>query len=516
MTNLGPDVTDMVLEQIDATGYFVDGEHKPFTVIEDVIKVAGGDDVPITIRSTEHGPLMSDVGETEQMIAEDAPAAAGSPTDGDEYGVAYRWTALEPGRTVESIIQLARMSNWEDFRAAAANWAVPAQNLAYADAEGNIGYQTPGSIPVRRGYSGKYPVPGWDSAYGWDGYIPFDALPNMYNPDSGLVVTANNAAIGDQYPYLLTDDWDYGYRAQRITDLLEQATTGSATVDGAGLSAIQLDTYSAVAADLVPRMQASVSGLDEQTAAAFALFDGWDFHADKDSAAAAYFNAFWRTLQDPLYNDELGPDARSNGGDRWWYVTDALWDRPDDPWWDDTTTPEHGVPGRDDRRGPDRCRRRADGTVRKLTRQSGPGARCTPSRWWRTPSGRRGSSRWSGSSTGARWSSAEAAASSTPSAGTRRCRARARMPTSHSAPTRRRSNRRTTVNWIPSYRSVTDFADYDRSTWVHLTGASGHTYNAHYDDQLELWATGQTLPWAFTQAAVEAAAEDTLTLNPAG
>ncbi len=228
MTNLGPDVTDMVLEQIDATGYFVDGEHKPFTVIEDVIKVAGGDDVPITIRSTEHGPLMSDVGETEQMIAEDAPAAAGPPTHGDEYGVAYRWTALEPGRTVESIIQLARMRNWDEFRAAAANWAVPAQNLAYADAEGNIGYQTPGSIPVRRGYSGKYPVPGWDSSYGWDGYIPFDALPNMLNPDSGLVVTANNAAIGEQYPYLLTDDWDYGYRAQRITDLLEQATAGSA------------------------------------------------------------------------------------------------------------------------------------------------------------------------------------------------------------------------------------------------------------------------------------------------
>ena len=189
-----------------------------------------------------------------------------------------------PGARFEAIIQLARMRNWDDFRAAAANWAVPAQNLAYADAEGNIGYQTPGSIPIRRGYSGKYPVPGWDSAYGWDGYIPFDALPNMLNPDSGLVVTANNAAIGEQYPYLLTDDWDYGYRAQRITDLLEQATAERRPVDGAGLSAIQLDTYSAVAADLVPRMQACVSGLDEQTAAAFALFEGWDFHDDVDSA----------------------------------------------------------------------------------------------------------------------------------------------------------------------------------------------------------------------------------------
>jgi penicillin amidase len=70
------------------------------------------------------------------------------------------------------------------------------------------------------------------------------------------------------------------------------------------------------------------------------------------------------------------------------------------------------------------------------------------------------------------------------------------------------------VNWIPSFRSVVDFADYDRSTWVHLTGASGHTYHPHYADQLEVWAEGGTLPWAFTQAAVEAAATDTLTLQP--
>lgn len=515
VTNLGPDVTDMVLEQIDATGYFVDGKHKPFTILEDVIKVAGGDDVPITIRSTEHGPLMSDVGETEQMIAEDAPAAAGPPTQGDKYGVAYRWTALEPGRTVESIIQLARMRNWDDFRAAAANWAVPAQNLAYADAEGNIGYQTPGSIPIRRGYSGKYPVPGWDSAYGWDGYIPFDALPNMYNPDSGLVVTANNAAIGEQYPYLLTDDWDFGYRAQRITDLLEQSTAGSATIDGAGLSAIQLDTYSAVAADLVPRMQASVSGLDEQTAAAFALFEGWDFHADKDSAAAAFFNAFWRTLQDPLYNDELGPDARSNGGDRWWYVTSRLWDRPDDPWWDDTTTP---------------ARESRDATIAaaltaaadELTARFGS----DPADWaWgqmhtleviANPFGasgvkpmewifNRGPVELGGGSSIVNAIGWDASVS---------CEGEdADESFCADAPTVQPAYE---VNWIPSYRSVTDFADYDRSTWVHLTGASGHTYNAHYVDQLELWATGKTLPWAFTQAAVEAAAEDTLTLNPAG
>ena len=326
MTNLGPDVTDMVLEQIDATGYFVDGKHKPFTVIEDVIKVAGGDDVPITIRSTEHGPLMSDVGETEQMIAEDAPAAAGSP---GQRGRVRRCLPMDGPRARAHCSKPS--SNWPGCATGTISVLRPRTGRSRRRTSptpmprATSGTRPRGPIPVRRGYSGKYPVPGWDSSYGWDGYIPFDALPNMLNPDSGLVVTANNAAIGEQYPYLLTDDWDYGYRAQRITDLLEQATAGTATIDGAGLSAIQLDTYSAVAADLVPRMQASVSGLDEQTAAAFALFEGWDFHADKDSAAAAYFNAFWRNTAGPAVTTTSSARTPGRtGGDRWWYVTDAL------------------------------------------------------------------------------------------------------------------------------------------------------------------------------------------------
>ena len=322
VTNLGPDVTDLVLEKIDETGYFVDGEHRPFTVIEDVIKVAGGDDVPITIRATEHGPLMSDVGETEQEIAADAPVPGRCPRRGRRVRRCLPLDrACSRAGLVEAVIRgWPRMSNWDDFRAAAANWDVPAQNLAYADAEGNIGYQTPGQIPIRSGYSGKYPVPGWDSSYGWDGFIEFDALPNMLNPDSGLVVTANNAAIGEQYPYLLTDDWDYGYRAQRITDLLEQATAGARhSWIAAALSAIQLDTYNANAATLVPadavvRSRASTSRRRRPSRCSRAGTST----TTSTRPPAAYFNAFWRNLQEPLYNDELGADARSNGGGRWW------------------------------------------------------------------------------------------------------------------------------------------------------------------------------------------------------
>jgi penicillin G amidase len=515
VTNLGPDVTDLVLEKIDGTGYFVDGEHRPFTVIEDVIKVAGGQDVPITIRATEHGPLMSDVGETEQEIAATAPVPNDAPDAGEGYGVAYRWTALQPGRLFEAVLGLARMSNWDEFRAAAQYWNVPAQNLAYADAEGNIGYQTPGQIPIRSGYSGKYPVPGWDSSYDWTGFIEFDALPNMLNPDSGVVITANNAAIGEQYPYLLTDDWDYGQRAQRISDLLDAATADGKKVDAAALSAIQLDTYNTNAATLVPRMLTSVSGLDEQTAKAFALLEGWDFHDDVDSAPAAYFNAFWRSLQEPVFNDELDADSRSTGGGRWWVVVDDLWQRPNDPWWDDTTTPEKE--GRDatvkaaltaaageliDRFGADT----ADwswGQMHTLEVVANPfgASGIAPIEWLfnRGPvelGGGKGivnAVGWDASVTCEGEEADEPECADAPTV----------QPAYH-------------VNWIPSFRSVVDFADFDSSTWIHLTGASGHTFHPHYDDQLEPWAQGQKLPWPFTQAAVEAAAEDTLTLNPVG
>jgi penicillin G amidase len=522
VTNLGPDVTDLVLEQIDDSGYFVDGEHKPFTVIEDVIKVAGADDVAITIRATEHGPLMSDVGSTEQDIAATAPVPPGSPDPGDGYGVSYRWTALQPGRLFDAVIGLVKMSSWEEFRAAAQDWNVPAQNLVYADVEGNIGYQAPGQIPVRTGYSGKYPVPGWDSKYDWDGFIEFDALPNMLNPDSGLVITANNAAIGEQYPYLLTDDWDYGQRANRITELLAQATAGGAKVDAAAMSRIQLDTYNTNAATLVPRLQQVVSGLDDRTAAAVALFEGWDFHDDADSAASAYFNAFWRNLQEPLFNDELPANARSSGGGRWWVVVDELWARPDDAWWDDTSTPERE--SRDatvvaaltaaareltDRFGSDTAEW-SWGQMHTLTVVANPfgasGVGVIERMFNRGPvelGGGKGivdAVGWDASIT------CDPALDETDSdkvdSDDASCADPAIEPAYH-------------VNWIPSFRSVVDFADYDRSTWVHLTGASGHAFNAHYDDQLELWATGQTLPWAFTQAAVDAAAEDTLTLNPA-
>ena len=97
---------------------------------------------------------------------------------------------------------------------------MPSQNLIYADVEGNIGYQAPGAIPIRSRGDGRWPVPGWDGRHEWKGYVPFNALPRVLNPDEGFIVTANNQVVGDRYPYKLGADTAVGYRSERIRDLL--------------------------------------------------------------------------------------------------------------------------------------------------------------------------------------------------------------------------------------------------------------------------------------------------------
>src|SRR5690606_36747493 len=105
---------------------------------------------------------------------------------------------------------------------AASLFDVPAQNLIYADVEGNIGYQAPGRLPIRGAGDGWIPQPGWYSSYDWTGFIDFEELPVSYNPSSGYIVTANNAIVTDDYDHFLSRDWDFGYRAARITHMIER------------------------------------------------------------------------------------------------------------------------------------------------------------------------------------------------------------------------------------------------------------------------------------------------------
>jgi len=492
-TNLGPDVTDLYLEKVTGDSYLVGTAQLPLLKRKETIKVAGGDPVELTVRETKDGPLLSDASTELTTVGQDAPNGVIAPPRADGYGVALKWTALTPGRTMDAVDQLNTAQNWVEFRSAASLFEVPAQNLIFASVSGDIGYQTPGKIPIRQGYDGKYPAFGWDPAETWTGYIPFAALPNVRNPDDGFVVTANQASIYKNYPYFLTDDWSYGARSQRIVDEVVKLTSGSKRITPDQMRTLQFDSRNEMASFLIPRIRdVKVTG---DTTAAMTLFDGWDYSQPANSAAAAYFNAFWRHLLADTFDDELPTGYQPDGGDRWFEVIRNLWDTPDDPWWTDKSAAGAGG-GRDAV-----VKRALDEATAELTSAQGG----DPTKWT--------------------WGQMHTLTVRNQTLGTSGIGPieaifnRGPIETSGgesvvNATGWDASSGNYEVTWVPSMRMVLDLHSFDASTWVNLTGNSGHTYSANYVDQLDAWRDGTTYPFAFTTAAVAQATVDTLTLKP--
>ncbi|MGY0232879.1 penicillin acylase family protein [Longispora urticae] len=469
-TNLDPDVTDLYLEKLDGDRYQVDGAWLDLDKRTEVLEVAGGEPVTITVRSTKHGPLMSD---TSKEMAK----------AGGQYGMALRWTALDPGHTIDAVFAINRAGDWESFRAAAARFEVPSQNIVYADVDGNIGYQAPGRVPVRGKGDGRYPAPGWDSGYDWKAFIPFAELPNEYNPERGYVVTANQAVVGAAYPRLLTRDWAFGYRSQRITDLL----VGSGKLDAAAIGRIQFDNRNGGAEALVPALLA-VPG----SSPARDLLKGWDFQQPADSAPAAFYNATWRALMARLF-DELGKDHPANGGERFFEVTRNLLADPASTWWDDKRTPKVEsqqdilAAALADAERELRSRLGSDPKVWKwgdlhtltLTNQTFGKSGIGPVEWLfnRGPfpvAGGGGIVNANG------WDASEGYE----------------------------------VTAVPSMRMIVDMSDLDASRWIQLTGNSGHAFDDHYDDQFPLWQVGKDLPMRWNEATIRRESASTQVLRP--
>ena len=134
---------------------------------------------------------------------------------------ALKWTALQPGALSHSYEWMGRAQNWQEFREALRDVSGPAQNVVYADVDGNIGFIVAAWIPIRKSGHGEVPVPGDTDEYEWTGYIPFDELPQVLNPPGGIIVTANARVVGPGYKYYITDRWESPYRTERIFDLLK-------------------------------------------------------------------------------------------------------------------------------------------------------------------------------------------------------------------------------------------------------------------------------------------------------
>jgi penicillin amidase len=532
MTNSGVDVTDLYLEKVTANGYLYDGKVRPFKTREETIKVAGGTSKSIVVRQTRDGmPLLSDRDDELVQVGKKATVNTAAPDRGDGYGIALRWTALDPGTSMDAVFALDKAADWSDFRAAAALFDVPSQNLIYADSQ-HIGYTLPGKIPTRSSSDdGSLPAPGWDSKYKWTGFIEQDELPYEYDPERGYIVTANQAVIDkDKYPYTLTTDWGYGTRSQRITDLIESKIKDGGKISTDDMRQMQLDNSSEIAKLLVPRLL-KLNLDDPEVRQAQKLLEGWDYTQEADSAAAAYFNAVWRNILKLAFGNKLpkelrvkgqclwvdkidstGPldddtkvrecgqrdadQAQPDGGDRWFEVVRVLLDKPDSDWW---KTPKSGTrPALHNR---DQLLARA----------------MSDARWELTAKLGKDIDTWS-------WGRLHRLFLKNQTLGTEGPKIlqyvlnRGPWKLSGGEATVNASGWNAAggynVVWVPSMRMVVNLADLDKSKWINLTGASGHAYSAHYTDQTGKWAKGELLPWSFSDKAVDKSTSDTLVLQP--
>lgn len=490
VTNVGPDVMDLYIEKVNPANpnqYEVNGQWVDMQTFQESIPVAGDEPVELTVRTTRHGPIISD----NYAPLEDFDQKAGVALP-DHFAIALRWTALEPSFLFRAILNINLAQDWDQFREAARDFSVPAQNLVYADVDGNIGYQMPGRIPQRAGGDGRLPVPGWTDEFEWTGYVPFEELPFVYNPPEGYIATANNAVVGPEYPYLISSDWDYGYRAERIIELIEN-TPGP--IDSAYIQTMQSDNRNLTAEFITPVLM-EVQLNDAHLEVHRALLQGWDYAMDMESAPAALFAVFWKYLLEDSLHDELPKTYWPSGGSQMGAMLERLVAQPESDWWDNQDT--EGQERRDD------IFRQAFGeAVRDLEARLG----ADPTAW--------------------KWGDLHTVTFVNATLGQSGISQIENLFNRGPFRTAGGSAIINATSWdfskeegvyavraLPSMRMIVDLADLDRSLSIHTTGQSGHAHHPHYIDFAELWRNFQYHPMLRSQSQVEAASQDHLRLEP--
>lgn len=330
-TNVGADVVDFYVEELDPTDptrYRHANEWKEFEVREEVIRVRGAADIPLQINITVHGPMITEAGER----------------------VAVNWTGHLPTFEVRAGLRLNRATNWDEFRAALVDFHVPAQNVVYADGEGNIGIVVNGLYPIRSPEcpgpqpAGRLPMDGASGDCGWVGVVPMEEVPDEFNPRQGYVLSANQKPVGPWYGHYLGWSWADRYRAERIDEVL----AASEAHDDETMKALQLDHVSKAAEAFVPFLleaydEAGLQGpeIHPRAAEVIRLLRDWDFVMDKDRAEPSIYWIWLHHYREATFRDEWREAGLE--GVRLPSVTVLEWlslNEASFPWFHDVSTPQ--------------------------------------------------------------------------------------------------------------------------------------------------------------------------------
>ncbi|MFQ5944183.1 MAG: penicillin acylase family protein [Anaerolineales bacterium] len=481
-TYLVGDHEDHFIERLNPENpnqYEFRGEWLDMEIVREEITVNGQDEpVIVDARKTHHGPIINDV--------------AGGLEEDWNFGwepLAYSWTATEPGSVFKFVLRLNRAQNWDEFRDALQYLDVAGQNAVYADVDGNIGYQATGRYPIRGRGDGTIPVPGWTGEFEWNEFIPYKELPSVFNPPEGYLATANHAVVGPDYPYLISVDWDRGYRALRLVELLE--VDDSVSVQD--MQTIQRDTASLFTQDILHHFL-SLQPSDDTQRDALDVLRAWDGREDRESAGAAIFETLRLHLLDNMFADELGDQLLGRASSQALFIAARnMLNEPESAWFDNTMTSE--VEQREDI-----LLQTMEETVEQLTEKLGG----DPASW-----------RW-GDLHHATFEHRPFGLSGIPPLEW----IFNRGPVEVDGGLETLFSSRYDINEpfgavaLSSYLQIVDLGDLSRSLSIHTTGQSGHPFNPHYDDMIDPWRNHQYHSMLWSREQVETGAESHLQLMP--
>ncbi len=457
-TNLGPNVEDLYVEKFNDKGEYLtpDGWKQPEHRSE-IIRVKGKPDVNLDVVITRHGPIITPI------------------IPGEKRQLALKWVIYDPKAENISFFDINTARNWQEFRAAFAKFSAPGQNVVYADTEGNIGYQATGLVPIRAAGDGSLPVPGDDDSHEWTGYVPYDKMPSVYDPPSGILATANARVAPKDYPYSLSIEWSSPYRVQRIYKLLGANKKFTA----ADMLKIQTDVLSELDLFCAQRFVYAIDHTpkaSQQAKAAAELMRNWDGTMATGDAAPtiAYYSR--KTLEEMLLKAKLGDDWNLYH----WFMAPV--------WLENvlTTQPQRWLPSQF---------ANYDELLTAAVEQTltNHGAPHMLSSW--------------------RWGKIH--------------KVDIKHPFWSSFPVLKRAGpgpqplsgdeltiKQVQTNFGPSERFTADMSDLDHSTLNIVNGESGNIFDDHYNDQWDAYYHGRTFALPFSSEAVQKAGVHHLRLVP--
>ena len=469
-TNVGPTVADAFIETFNQQGAYqtpqgwLQPEHRT-----EVIHVKGKPDVTVEVKITRHGPIITDT------------------LPGETRPIALRWTLYDGLRIPFFDVDAAQ--NWEEFRKAFSALDAPGQNVVYADVDGNIGYQATGRVPIRAAGDGSLPVSGANDAHEWTGFVPFDKLPSIYNPPSGVIATANGRIAPDGYPYSLSAEWEPPWRVARIYHVLESGRKFAA----ADMLAPANDVHSENDLFAAERFVYAVDHASHPSARAKQAADlmrNWDGRMLASAAAPTIAVRSAQELTRMLLEPRLGP-------------------APDDPkrqeatlnWksyhWEMRTVWLQNVMLHQPKRWlPEKFPNYEELLAAAVeTAVNSPAAPKDLSSW--------------------DWGSVNSVESDHPVLGKIPLIGRWTAPGVKEQSGSGYTVKAVTRHHGPSERFTANLADLDQSTLNIVTGQGGNFLSPYYMDQWKAWYEGSTFLLPFSPTAVEAAATHRLVLEPA-